>query len=153
ANLEAMDRAGFRTLFVEHARGEGGSTDMNLYSSLLEYVHQRDGEGRPKWPRLGQNGITAFVSMGFADDNIVSLVRSTLALNSAFGPIILKPFGYSPTIDRKPAALRASHWRSPRESSPQWFPYLSQGSLRHEDYENLVRWQNIVNRRVKGSTF
>jgi hypothetical protein len=39
-------------------------------------------------------------------------------------------------------------------SSPQWFPYVDHGStLTLADYDNLMRWQGIVNKRVKSFTF
>ena len=42
----------------------------------------------------------------------------------------------------------------PYAMSPQWFPYVrTSNRLRMNDYENLVRWQNVLNKRVKGSTF
>ena len=98
--------------------------------------------------------MTGFVAIGRPDDEMDALIRSTLLVNSFFKAIILKPYGYSPSIDRATASERGRRWRSPYASSPQWFPYVSHGSaLARGDYDNLLRWQNVVNMRVKGTTF
>ena len=98
--------------------------------------------------------VTGFVAMGLPDDNMDELVNSTLKLNSYFQSVILKPFGYSPDIDSSPEEERRRRWDEPYRLSPQWFPYVGNGSrLGRSDYANLVRWQNLLNRRVKGLTF
>ena len=101
-----------------------------------------------------RGGVTGFVAMGLPDDDMDELVNSTLKLNSYFQSVILKPFGYSPDVDPSAEEERRSRWAEPYQLSPQWFPYVGNGSrLGRSDYANLVRWQNLLNRRVKGFTF
>jgi hypothetical protein len=152
-----MKLAGFKSLFVEHARMPGGGIDVSRYQTLLSYLDEEDhrkksGQSATAW--LERGNVTGFVAMGMADDDIDQLVRSTLTVNSFFQAVILKPYGYSPTIERAPVAARRKRWSEPYASSPQWFPYVGHGSrLSAADYDNLVRWQNVLNKRVKGSTF
>jgi hypothetical protein len=82
------------------------------------------------------------------------IVRSTLRINQFFQSVILKPYGYSPSICGLSVEARRSRWRQPWQSSPQCFPYLGgESDLVRDDYENLLRWQNVLNKRVKGTTF
>jgi hypothetical protein len=154
ARLEQLRVAGFRTLFVEHARTPGGGPDLAVYAPLFELLRAEQAErsrGRNTW--LTGNA-TGFVNIGLSDDDMDELVRSTLVLNSHLGAIILKPHGYSPLLDDASVMERRRRWREPRESSPQWFPYVGNGAtLTRDDYDNLIRWQNVINRRVKGTTF
>lgn len=155
--LDTLKRAGFRTLFLEHARTAGGGVCHDDYAAVLSYLteerHRRaTGETDIVW--AGRGNITAFVNIGLPDDDMDSLVDSTLWLNSAFQSIILKPFGYSPDVDVATTDERRRQWSNPCESSPQWFPYAGgRSDLATNDYQNLIRWQNLLNRRVKGATF
>lgn len=155
--LDTLKQAGLRSLFLEHSRTPGGGTQQDHYTHVLDYLreerHRRiRGEANTIWADRGN--ITAFVNIGLPDDEMDSLVESTLWLNSAFQAIILKPYGYSPSFDPATPAQRRQAWPSPRESSPQWFPYAEGPSrLTRDDYQNLVRWQNLLNRRVRGATF
>jgi len=155
--LAQIKRAGFRTLYVEHARSSGGGVDANAYDALLSFLEsEREARqlGKGKSPLTERGGVTGFVAMGLPDDNIDELVNSTLELNGYFQSVILKPFGYSPAIDSSTEEERRRRWGEPYRLSPQWFPYVENGSsLDRPDYANLVRWQNLLNRRVKGSTF
>jgi hypothetical protein len=157
ARLTQLRAAGFQTLFVEHARKPGGGIDEPKYQSLLEFMRtqdaaKRDGSATSSW--LQRGNVTGFVAMGLPDDDLDELVRSTLVLNSYFQAVILKPFGYSPTLDDADEDERMRRWRAPYAMSPQRFPYVGHGSrLTADDYENLVRWQSVLNKRVKGDTF
>jgi hypothetical protein len=155
--LKLMKVAGFRSLFVEHARLAGGDIDEAAYQPLLSFLSEEEHSkksGSSSGPWIEHGDVTGFVSMGLPDDDIDALVRSTLVINSYFQAVILKPFGYSPTIDDATSDARRERWPKPSASSPQWFPYVGHGSqLREEDYDNLVRWQNVLNKRVKGATF
>ena len=141
---------------MEHARLSGGSPDVEGYGALRDAVIR----GRTRGVATKTDGayfsgaVTAFVGMGKQDDTIDGLLDSTLLLNSYFQSVILKPYGYSPDCDPAHVDERRSRWSAPCSSSPQWFPYVGHGSeLTLDDYQNLVRWQNLVNKRVKGSTF
>lgn len=158
--LEELKVAGFRSLFVEHARTKGGGLDEAAYSPLREVLRdeehaKRAGRSDSSWADPGN--VVGFVNIGLPDDNMEALVGSTLQLNSYFRGIILKPFGYSPyppSSDGMSLGERRSRWKRPRESSPQWYPYVGpDSSLVHEDYANLMRWQTLLNRRVRGTTF
>ena len=155
--LTLMKLAAFKTLFVEHARLPGGGIDVSRYQALLSYLDEethrkKSGQSTNAW--LERGNVTGFVAMGLPDDDIDQLVRSTLTVNRFFQAVILKPHGYSPTVERASVTTRRSRWPQPYASSPQWFPYVGHGSrLSEADYENLVRWQNVLNKRVKGSTF
>ena len=94
------------------------------------------------------------MNVGLPADDLVTIVRNTLLLNQYFQAIILKPFGYSPDVDPAPAPIRRERWPQPAASSPQWFPYCGHGSiLTLADYDDLMRWQGIVSKRVKSFTF
>lgn len=155
--LQQLKSAAFRSLFVEHARSSGGGIDVSQYEPLLEFLNDEDhkkksGQAPSAW--LERGNVTGFVAMGLPDDNLDELVRSTLTVNSFFQAVILKPYGYSPTVESITEPRRRKRWPEPYASSPQWFPYVGNGSsLSHADYENLVRWQNVLNKRVKGATF
>lgn len=155
--LDLLETAGFRSVFLEHARLPGGDIDTAMYQPVLDYLNdrRRGGRvGRRPGSRLDRTNITGFVTMGLPDDDMDSLVRSTLTVNSYFQSVILKPYGYSPTLDPATPAERRACWANPYEGSPQWFPYVGRGTnLRRPDYENLLRWQNVLNKRVKGLTF
>jgi hypothetical protein len=155
--LIEMKRAGFRSLFVEHARTAGGGIDEAAYEPLQRVL--REEEHNKKTGASGvawlEGAVTAFVAIGLADDDMEMIVGATLRLNSLFHSIIMKPFGYSPTIDRATTAERRARWRRPSFGSPQFFPYVGHGSssLLRTDYANLLAWQNVLNKRVKGTTF
>lgn len=160
SRLEELKAAGFRSLFVEHARTSGGGLDEGAYVPLREALREEEHakrSGQPDSPWADPGNVVGFVNIGLPDDNIDALVQSTLQLNSYFRGIILKPFGYSPRppcSDGTPFGERRSRWKRPREASPQWYPYVRQESgLSHEDYANLMRWQTLLNRRVRGTTF
>ena len=155
--LEKLKAANVRSLFVEHARKPGGDLDIEAYSPLIEAMtsEQRAKQaGRSMSAWLDKAAVTGFVAMGMLDDNIDSLVRSTLFLNRFFEGVILKPFGYSPLNNPTTEAER-DMWRpsEPCAGSPQWFPFADRGGLRRSDYADLIRWQNLLNKRVKGATF
>jgi len=155
--LDLLKQSGFRTLFLEHARTSGGGTRKHDYQDVLmclgeERRRRASGDADTLWADRGN--ITAFVNVGLPDDDMDKLVESTLWLNSAFQAIILKPFGYSPTLDHATMEARRRRWPQPRASSPQWLPYADGPSgLSKDDYQNLFGWQNLLNRRVKGATF
>jgi hypothetical protein len=155
--LSQMKRAGFASLFVEHARLSGGRIDVGAYDSLRAFLTEEDHAKKASGAcaaRINRANVTGFVSMGLPDDDLDELVRATLTMNRFFQAVILKPFGYSPSIDLASEPERRRQWPHPHASSPQWFPYVkSSARLRFDDYENLVRWQNVLNKRVKGSTF
>lgn len=155
--LQQLRMAGFRTLFVEHARLPGGGIDVVHYEPLLQFLddeNHKKKSGRSATAWLERGNVTGFVSMGLPDDDLDELVRSTLTVNSYFQAVILKPYGYSPRIEILSEPARRKRWSEPCAASPQWFPYVGHGSkLSRADYDNLVRWQNVVNKRVKGSTF
>jgi len=155
--LTQIKAAGFRSLFVEHARLPGGGLDVAKYEPLLEFLSNEEQSRRAGVSQnvsLQRRGVTGFVSMGLRDDDMDELVRSTLVLNSYFQAVVLKPFGYSPSIDDASEEERVRRWGDPHAMSPQAFPYVGWGSrLSAADYDNLVRWQSLLNKRVKGSTF
>jgi hypothetical protein len=154
--LGVMKEAGFRSLFVEHARLDGGALDAKCYEALREALeieeHQkRIGVASTAWL---DGAVTGFVAVGLPGDDMDCIVQTTLELNSYFQSIIMKPFGYSPTFDPSSAARRRELWSTPADSSPQRFPYVGRGSkLTLDDYSNLLAWQNLLNKRVKGATF
>ncbi len=156
-SLDQINRAGFRSLFVEHARSLGGGVHSDAYETLRSFVtSEREAKrlGKSASPLAERGRVTGFVAMGLPDDDLDELVDSTLKLNNYFQSVILKPFGYSPDLDRTTEEERRSRWAEPFRGSPQWFPYVGNGArLGPSDYANLVRWQNLLNRRVKSSTF
>jgi hypothetical protein len=150
-HLDQMRRAMFRSLFIEHARRKGGGLDQDAYAAVREELRELTHA-----KRVGRIGMvwcrpTGFVHIGLPGDEVDELVETALELNAWFQSIILKPYGYSPSIDDLP---RDGRWHAPYVTSPQCFPYVGHGSeLTAGDYENLVRFQNMLNRRVKGATF
>jgi hypothetical protein len=155
--LAQVKAAGFTSLFVEHARRPGGGIDTNAYDSLLGFLldqeHQKKSTAIKGTPMTRAN-VTGFVAMGLPDDDIDELVRSTLTVNRLFQAVILKPQGYSPSIDSSTEDERSIGYGQPYATSPQWFPYVRTNErLQRADYDNLVRWQNVLNKRVKGTTF
>jgi hypothetical protein len=156
AHLGMLERLGLKSLFIEYATRADGSLDEQAYRPLREFLAS-DRERR----RLGnhtelasRDATTAFVNVGLPSDDIETIVRNTLVLNRYFQSIILKPFGFSPDIDPAPAALRRERWPLPAFASPQWFPYIGHGSsLSFEDYDNLMRWQGVMSKRVKSVSF
>lgn len=155
-SLEVLAAVGTEALFIEYATRPDGTLDEEAYAPfrefLLEEVGTRRGGGEGEL--AARDAVTAFVNMGLPSDDLDAIVRNTILLNRYFQAIILKPFGYSPDIDAAPADVRRRRWPLPALSSPQWFPYVGHGSrLEPVDYENLVRWQGIVNKRVKSFTF
>ena len=157
SKLAQIKRAGFRSLFVEHARSSGGGVRAGMYESLLSFLaNEREAKrlGKKASPLTERGRVTGFVAMGLPDDDMDELVDSTLKLNGYFQSVILKPYGYSPDIDSSTEGERQARWPAPYALSPQWFPFVENGShLGHSDYANLVRWQNLLNKRVKGFTF
>ena len=155
--IELLDECGFRTLFVEHARLKGGGTDLDAYAPLVDFMREdrrARSVGKACTSFSDREKVTAFVNFGLPDDNLDLVVKSTLELNSWFQGIIMKPQGYSPTVDASTIQQRRERWNQPCEGSPQRFPYVGNGSpLSRADYNNLVRWQNLLNKRVKGQTF
>ena len=99
--LRQLKNAGFRSLFVEHAREPGGDLDVAAYTPLLELLgeeaHERK-SGRNSNAWLDRGRVTGFVAIGLPDDEMDKIVRSTLKINQFFQSIILKPYGYSPSI-------------------------------------------------------
>jgi len=156
ASLEMLAAIGGRSLFIEYATRADGQLDENAYAPFREFLaedlaRRRAGRG---CELASRDSITAFVNVGLPQDDLEMVVRNTLLLNRYFQAIILKPFGYSPDIDRAPASERRARWPTPASASPQWFPYVGHGSrLQLADYDNLMRWQAIVNRRVRNFTF
>lgn len=150
--LGLLQRAGFRSLFIEHARLEGGALDREAYAAVDQEVQRlRRERRRGDISGFGRDAVTGFVYVGLPGDELNQIVEATLELNAMFGAVIMKPFGWDPEIG---PAVRDEFWNEPRHASPQWFPYVGRGSpLRQEDYEDLMRWQNILNMRVKGATF
>jgi hypothetical protein len=155
--LAQLKSAGFRSLFVEHARRPGGGLDTAAYQPLLTFLSDEDHakrSGRAPGAWLDKGGVTGFVTMGLPDDDLDELIGATLQINSFFHAVILKPHGYSPTLDHASSEERRARWATPSATSPQRYPYVGNGSpLTHSDYANLVRWQNLLNKRVKGTTF
>lgn len=154
--LEMLTALGMKSLFVEYAARTDGRLDEDAYAPFRRFL-AADRERRRGGDETGlssRDAITAFVNVGLRSDDIETIMRNTLVLNQYFQAIILKPFGYSPDIDPAPASVRRQRWPLPAASSPQWFPYVGHGSrLTLEDYDNLIRWQGIVNMRVKSFTF
>jgi hypothetical protein len=142
---------------VEHARRAGGDLDIDAYAPLIEMLLQEQRakqSGRSSTAWLDRAAVTGFVAMGMRDDDMDALVRSTLLLNKHFEGVILKPFGYSPINNPATDEERATWWRrDPSAGSPQWFPFADHGRLKRDDYQDLIRWQNLLNKRVKGATF
>lgn len=156
--LELLQRAGFRSLFVEHARTATGDLDAPAYEALNEFLlaieHERKSGVSLRETSFDRGTVTGFVAIGLPGDELDSVVRSTLRVNQYFQAVVVKPFGYSPTIDDASAHERRSRWRAPNASSAQWFPYTGHGSgLTRADCDNLLRWQSLLNKRVKGTTF
>ncbi len=147
-----MSEAGFRTLYVEHERTAGGGLDQESYSCIYdEFRRCRQAHRRGEDAWLARDGVTGFVNVGLPDDDMDLIVRTTLELNEMFGSVIIKPWGWAPEVG---PTKRSEKWDDPREASPQWYPYANGASrLRTEDYQNLMRWQSILNTRVKGMTF
>jgi hypothetical protein len=154
--LEMLARLGTKSIYVEYGTRADGRLDEEAYTPFRESLmsnrkRRRDGD-ETELP--ARDAITAFVNLGLPGDDIETMVRNTLLLNQYFQASILKPFGYSPDIDPAPTDVRRERWPMPAVSSPQWFPYIGHGStLTLEDYDNLMRWQGIVNKRVKSFTF
>jgi hypothetical protein len=154
--LEMLARLGTKSIYIEYEVRGNGRLDEEAYAPFREFLasergRRRGGDETELSPR---DAITAFVNLGLPTDDIETIVRNTLILNQYFQAIILKPFGYSPDIDPAPADVRRERWPVPAVSSPQWFPYVEHGSaLTLEDYDNLMRWQGIVTKRVKSFTF
>ncbi len=154
--LEALAALGMKSLFVEYATLEDGRLDEDAYKPFRCFLaaDRERRRGGDDTELSSRDAITAFVNVGLPTDEIETIVRNTLLLNRYFQAIILKPFGYSPDIDPAPASVRRERWPVPADSSPQWFPYVGHGSrLTLEDYDNLMRWQGIMNKRVKSFTF
>jgi hypothetical protein len=155
--LTRLKQAGFTSLFVEHARLPGGGIDTSAYDSLITFLLNEEHAKKSTAIRgaaLTRANVTGFVAMGLPDDDIDELMRSTLTVNRFFQAVILKPQGYSPTVDSSTDDARRSRFGQPFATSPQWFPYVHTSTrLQRADYDNLVRWQNLLNKRVKGSTF
>src|SRR2546426_4379356 len=146
---------GTKSVFVEYATRPDGRLDEDAYGPFRELL-ARDRERR----RAGGEGelssrdaITAFVDVGLPTDDLETIVRNTLILNQYFQAIILKPFGYSPDIDPAPSSVRRERWPLPAASSPPWVPYVGGGSrLSLADYDNLLRGEGIVEKRVESFT-
>jgi hypothetical protein len=155
--LARLKSAGFTSLFVEHARLPGGGIDTAAYEPLIAFLLEEEHRKKSAGARgttLTRSSVTGFVAMGLPDDDLDELVRSTLLVNRFFQAVILKPQGYSPTIDPSTEDDRRVKLRQPYAGSPQWFPYVrTSPRLKQGDYDNLVRWQNMLNKKVKGSTF
>ncbi len=154
--LKMLARLGAKSIYIEYATQKNGRLDEEAYAPFVEaLVANRERWRGGDYTELAtRDAITAFVNLGLPADDIEAIVRNTLVLNKYFQAIILKPFGYSPDIDDAPPALRRERWPQPAFSSPQWFPYVGHGSpLTMDDYDNLMRWQGIVNKRVKSFTF
>lgn len=155
--LGHLKNAAVRSLYVEHARKPGGDLDVNAYGPLIDVMTterrgKQSGQSPTAW--LDKAAVTGFVAMGLRDDQMDCLVRSTLLLNKYFEGVILKPFGYSPLNNPATEDERRDWWRGdPSAGSPQWFPFAGRGELNRNAYEDLIRWQNLLNKRVKGSTF
>ncbi len=154
--LEMLAAIGTKSLFIEYATKPDGELDERAYEPFREFL-ARDRDRRRAGGEAelqARDAVTAFVNIGLPGDNLEAIVRSTLRLNQLFQAIILKPFGYSPNLDPASAVERSARWTTPAKSSPQWFPYVGCGSsLDLADYDNLMRWQGIMNKRVKNFTF
>jgi hypothetical protein len=151
-----LARLGTKSIYLEYATLPDGNLDEEAYTPFREFLlsDRARKRGGDETELAARDAITAFVNVGLPTDNVETIVRNTLILNQYFQAIILKPFGYSPDIDPAPARDRRKRWPQPAMSSPQWFPYVGHGSaLTMEDYDNLMRWQGIVNKRVKSFTF
>lgn len=154
--LEMLARLGTKSVYIEYATRTGGRLDEEAYAPFRKFLatDRERRRGGDETELSARDAITAFVNLGLPTDDIETIVRNTLILNQYFQAIILKPFGYSPDLDAAPASVRRERWPLPAVTSPQWFPYVGHGSaLDLEDYDNLMRWQGIVNKRVKSSTF
>jgi hypothetical protein len=154
--LRMLAQLGAKSIYIESATRPDGGLDEEAYTPFREFLvsdrERRRGGDDTELAR--RDAVTAFINVGLPNDDIETIVRNTLILNQYFQAIILKPFGYSPDIDSAPARVRRKRWPQPAASSPQWFPYVGHGSvLTLEDYDNLMRWQGIVNKRVKSFTF
>ncbi len=154
--LEMLVRLGTKSIYIEYAARGDGRLDEEAYTPFREFLasERERRRGGEETELSSRDAITAFVNLGLPTDDIETIVRNTLILNQYFQAIILKPFGYSADIDPAPTSVRRERWPLPALSSPQWFPYVGHGSvLTLEDYDNLMRWQGIVNKRVKSFTF
>lgn len=154
--LGLLAQLGMKSIYIEYATRGDGRLDEEAYVPFREFLaNERERRrGGDETDLSARDSITAFVNLGLPTDDIETIVRNTLILNQYFQATILKPFGYSPDIDRAPSNVRRERWALPAMSSPQWFPYVGLGSaLTLEDYDNLMRWQGIVNKRVKSFTF
>ena len=154
--LEMLARLGTKSIHIEYAVRGDGRLDEEAYVPFREFLasDRERRRGGDETELSARDAITAFVNLGLPIDDIATIVRNTLILNQYFQAIILKPFGYSPDFDPAPADIRRERWPLPAASSPQWFPYVRHGSaLGVDDYDNLMRWQGIVNKRVKSFTF
>jgi hypothetical protein len=155
-SVELLAAIGTEAMFIEYATKPDGRLDEEAYVPFREFLRRdiarRRGGGAGEL--AARDAVTAFVNIGLPSDDLDAIVRNTLLLNREFQAIILKPFGYSPDVDPAGADVRRQRWPIPAQSSPQWFPYVGRGSgLTLSDYDNLMRWQGIVNKRVKSFTF
>lgn len=154
--LEMLARLGTKSIFIEYATRVDGRLDEEAYTPFREFLasDRERRRGGDETELSARDAITGFVNVGLPTDDLETIVRNTLILNQYFQASILKPFGYSPDLDPAPARVRRERWPLPAQSSPQWFPYIGHGSaLALEDYDNLMRWQGIMNKRVKSFTF
>lgn len=154
--LEMLAGLGTKSIYIEYSASAAGRLDEEAYAPFRELLanNRQRRRGGDETGLSARDAITAFVNLGLPMDDIETIVRNTLILNQYFQAIILKPFGYSPDFDPATADVRRERWPMPAASSPQWFPYVRNGSaLDLDDYENLMRWQGIVNKRVKSFTF
>lgn len=154
--LEMLTQLGAKSIYVEYETKTNGGLDIDSYKPFHEFLEgdRMRRRGGDDTQLAARDAITAFINIGLPWDEIETIVRNTLVLNQYFQAIILKPFGYSPSFDKADATLRRERWPMPAASSPQWFPYVGNGSkLTLEDYDNLMRWQGVLNKRVKSFTF
>jgi hypothetical protein len=155
-HLRMLETLGTKSLFIEYATRPDHTLDETAYDALREYL-ARDRARRRSGDQTGlasRDATTAFINVGLPSDDLDIIVRNTLVLNRYFQSIILKPFGYSPDIDPAPVSVRRERWPLPAYSSPQWFPYVGRGSmLSAGDYDNLMRWQGVISKRVKSVSF
>ena len=131
---------------------------MRQYQTLLRFLVEEEHIERSAAIRQA-HGLTRQrhrVCVRWASPMTTSInsCESTLTVNSFFQAVILKPYGYSPTIDpRMPVTSRridgGSRMRRVRSGFRTW-KWLTAFA---GDYDNLVRWQNVLNKRVKGATF
>ena len=154
--LRMLESLGTKSLFIEYATRSDGSLDESAYDALREFLAS-DRTRRRSGNHAGlasRDATTAFINVGLPSDDVDMVVRNSLTLNRYFQSVILKPFGYSPDIDPAPVSVRRDRWPLPAYSSPQWFPYVGHGStLSAVDYDNLMRWQSVISKRVKSVSF